>query len=425
MHPATPAPPGSRSHPRRHAAVVSLLATIVAALAAAVPSAAEDLLPAGPIRAFDGRVVLGGEVVATAGGSDNTAFFNYTDYEQNALRTFRASLAGTWRIAPRVALVGEVRSLDLDRITPYAAYVRVRPWAGRRLDVQAGRIPPAFGAFGRRIYANDHLFVGYPLAWQYLTSLRPDAAPATADDILRMRGRGWLSSFPVGNPAPAPGVPLITAFRWDTGIQAHWASDRVAVTGAVTTGTLSNPRVADDNGGKQVSMRVSARPVTGLVAGASAARGDWLSREVTRLVPAQAAARDHVQQAFGLDVEYSRGYWLVRSEAIWSRWDVPLAATGARLPLSARAVSVEGRYRIRPRLYAAARVDGLGFSRIAGTLFEGRPTTWDAPVSRVEVAGGYYLQRNVVARVAIQHNRRDGGRVHRRTFLAAQLAWWF
>lgn len=419
----TPAPRRARSRAPTRGALCA--AAVAAALLPAPAVSAEDLLPAGPIRAFDGRVVLGGEVVATASRSDDVAFFNYTDYEQNALRTFRASLAGTWRIAPRVALVGEVRSLDLDRITPYAAYLRVRPWAGRRFDVQAGRIPPAFGVFGRRIYASDHLFIGYPLAWQYLTSLRPDAAPATADDVLRMRGRGWLSSFPVGNPTPGPGVPLITAFRWDTGVQAHWESDRVAVTGAVTAGTLSNPRVADDNGGKQVSARVAARPVTGLVAGVSAARGDWLSGEVTRLVPSQVAARDHVQQAFGLDVEYSRGYWLVRSEAIWSRWDVPLAATGTRLPLSARAISIEGRYRIRPRIYAAVRADDLGFSRIAGTLFDGRPTAWDAPVSRVEVAGGYYLQRNVVARVAIQHNRRDGGRVPRRTFLAAQLAYWF
>jgi predicted porin len=115
----------------------------------------------------------------------------------------------------------------------------------------------------------------------------------------------------------------------------------------------------------------------------------------------------------------------VRGEAIWSRWDVPLAATGARLPLSARALSVEGRYRLRPRIYAAARVDGLAFSRIAGTLFDGAPTPWDAPVSRVELTAGYSLQRNVVARAAIQYNRRDGGRVPRRTYLSAQLAYWF
>ena len=99
----------------------------------------------------------------------------------------------------------------------YAAYVRVRPWRRHRFDIQAGRIPPTFGAFGRRAYSTDNPLIGYPLAYQYLTSLRPDAIPATADDLLRMRARGWRSSFPVGSQTPGPGVPLVTAFRWDTG----------------------------------------------------------------------------------------------------------------------------------------------------------------------------------------------------------------
>ena len=40
-----------------------------------------------------------------------------------------------------------------------------------------------FGAFARRTYANDNPLIGYPLAYQYLTSLRPDAVPATADAL--------------------------------------------------------------------------------------------------------------------------------------------------------------------------------------------------------------------------------------------------
>ena len=51
--------------------------------------------------------------------------------------------------------------------------------------------------------------------------------------------------------------------------------------------------------------------------------------------------------------------------------------------------------------------------------------TWDAPVSRFEVGGGYYLQRNLVARLSFQHNARDGGRVRRDGLMAAQLLFWF
>jgi len=399
-------------------------APLLLLLLASGAAAAQEVLPAGPVRALDGRLLVSGDVVATAGAADHLAYFNYTDYERNALRMIRLAVAGAWRPAERLAIVGELRSEDFDSVRPYAAYVRVRPWAGRRFDVQAGIIPPAFGAFARRAYAADNPLIGYPLAYQYLTSLRPDAVPARPDDLLQMRGRGWLSSFPAGNGTPAAGVPLITAFRWDTGVQAHLDAQRIALTAALTAGTLSNPRLGDDNGGKGLSARVAAKPLTGGIVGVSAASGPWLAREVAPLLPERTEGQ-YRQRAFGVDAEYSRAHWMLRGEAIWSRWDVPLVATSTRLPMSARAAYLEGRYRFHPRIFVAARVDGLAFSRIAGTMFGGRPTPWDAGVARVEVGGGYYLQRNVVARAAVQHNRRDGGRVRQRTFVSAQLAYWF
>src|SRR5207245_6807279 len=102
------------------------------------------------------------------------------------LRMVRVAVSGMWRPSGRAAVVTELRSENLKRVIPYALYVRVRPLKGRALDVQAGRIPPVFGAFGRRSYGADNPLIGYPLAYQYLTSMRPDAIPATADDLLFM-----------------------------------------------------------------------------------------------------------------------------------------------------------------------------------------------------------------------------------------------
>src|SRR5436305_931296 len=141
-----------------------------------------QVLPAGPIETARGTVTITGEVTATAGSRDETAFFNYTDYEHNALRLFRVSLAGMWRPSRRVAFLTEVRSENTKRMIPYALYVRVRPWVNRPFDVQAGRIPPVFGTFSRRAYGSDNPLIGVPLAYQYLTALRPDALPASADD---------------------------------------------------------------------------------------------------------------------------------------------------------------------------------------------------------------------------------------------------
>src|SRR5688572_9612277 len=111
--------------------------------------AGAQTLPSEPVRLFDGRVRIGGEVSGTFGPHDDEAYFNFTDYERNALRTFRAALAGQWQPTDRVAFLGEVRADELEHLEAYAAFVRVRPWRGVAFDVQAGRIPPVFGAFGR------------------------------------------------------------------------------------------------------------------------------------------------------------------------------------------------------------------------------------------------------------------------------------
>jgi hypothetical protein len=384
-------------------------------------SAGAQWLPTAPVDAFDGRLVVGAEAVVTLGAEDDSAFFNYTDYEHNTLRMFRLGLTASWRPVSRIAVVGEIRSENLDLIRPYAAYVRVRPFNGHAFDVQIGRIPPSFGAFGRRGYNADQPFIGYPLAYQYLTSLRPDAVPANVGDLLVMRGRGWLASYPVGSPQAAPGVPLISAFRWDTGIQAHWAGRIVDVTGSVTSGTLSDPRANDNNGGKQLSGRVAVRPAVGLVLGASAARGEFLSQNVANLLADTTSS--HAQTAFGADVEYSRDYWIVRSELVWSRWNTPFAATGTSADLDSLGVWVEGRYRVTPRISVAGRLDRLGFAKIAAA--PGVLVAWDAPVTRVEGDVCYYFRRNLVARLAVQYNDREGGRVHTRTFVSGQVAFWF
>jgi hypothetical protein len=373
------------------------------------------------------QVTASGEVTATFGSRDDIAFFNYTDYEHNALRMFRVSLAGMWRPASRLAFVGELRSEDAQRVVPYALYVRVRPFADRPLFIQAGRIPPVFGAFGRRTYTTDaNPLIGYPLAYQYLTSLRADAIPASADDLLAMRARGWRTQYPVGSAAQAPGVPIMSAYRWDTGVEAHYGARRIEGSMAVTVGTLSNPRVEDDNGGQQISGRVAWKPIVGLVLGVSGSTGTFLSRSLAEIRTPRSSG-GYYQRALGIDAEYSRDYWIVRGELIDSRWTIP--AVGAPVlsdPLRATAAFVEGRYRFGPRYFAAARADRLTFSRIRGErLFGGVPTPWDAPVTRVEAGGGVFLRRNLTARAVVQRNWRDAGRVTARTFVSGQLAYWF
>jgi hypothetical protein len=400
----------------------ALRATLACAITLGGAAARAQGLPSEPVSFADGHVTISGDVSASF-GTDDTGFFNYTDYEHSALRLFRVDLASAVKLNDRVSVLGEIRFENTGPVRPYAFYVRVRPWAKRAIDIQAGRVPPTFGAFARRIYASDNLLIGYPLAYQYLTSLRPDALPLNANELLAMRGRGWLSSFSIGNPTPANGLPLASAFRWDTGVQVHAASDSVDATASVTNGTLSNPLFRDDNSGKQIAGRVSLHPVPGLIVGASAASGPFVSATAARGAVGDGHDGDFTQTAWGADIEYSRDYYLIRAETIFSQWRVP--AVGAPVidsPLRAIGTYVEGRYKIAPGVYAAARVDHLGFSEITGS---NGPATWDAPVTRIEIGGGYSLLRNVLLKASVQHNTRDGGRVTDLNLVAAQIVYWF
>ena len=396
-------------------------------LSALRPALAQTL-PQGPAEFAGGAVTVSGNVSVSFGSHDDLAFFNYTDYEHNALRMVRVAVAGTWRIAPRLAVLTELRSEDGEQVVPYALYLRLRPFAHVPFDVQAGRIPPVFGAFARRSYRiDDNPLIGYPLAYQYLTSIRPDAIPGSADDLLLMRARGWRASYPVGSRDAQPGVPLVSAYRWDTGIEGNFASDRFDAAVSVTTGTLSSPRTRDDNGRPQVAGRIGWKPVFGLVVGASASHGEFLTGALEDRYRDVLGDRSYGQTAFGLDGEYSRDHWIVWTEWINSRWTLPrLGVPLIQQPLTATSAYVEGRYRVSPRWYVAARADTLTFSRVRGDrVFAGVPTTWDAPVKRLELGAGVYLQRNLTVRVSVQPNWRDGGRVRQRTFTSAQLAYWF
>jgi len=402
---------------------------LIAGVSLASTAARAQDWPDGPLTAFDGHVVVGGEALLTIAPED-LGFFNYTDYERSALQLVRLGIVTMVHAGDRVSFVAELRA-EGDTSggpwtgVPYAAYVRLRPWRAVPFELQAGRIPPAFGGFLRRSYGRDNPLIGYPLAYQYLTSLRSDALPRHTDDLIERRGTGWYTGYPIGNPEWQHGVPLVSAFRYDTGVlgRAAAASDRIEVLGSVTTGTLSNPRGGDDNGAPQFAGRIAVRPITGLVIAASGAHGGFLSAALTPDVPPGTQPSEYSQRAVGADVEYSRGYWLLRAEWLRTSWQLPaFAAPAIGDPLAASSFAIEGRYTILPGLYAAARVDRLSFATVPGTA---GPETWDADVSRVEAGIGYSLTRHVIVKTVFQHNRRDGGRVRRANFGAAQLLLWF
>ena len=384
--------------------------------------ASAQLLPEQPITFAGGHVVLGAEVTATVAPED-PGFFNYTSYEYNALRNFRVGMSAELKATDRIQVLGEVR---LDHGTVFDAYglfLRLRPWPQRRFDIQIGRIPPTFGAMSRSAYGSSNMLIGQPLAYQYLMSIRPDALPANADDLLRMRGRGWLSDFPVGNTSPAPGLPLVSTAKWDTGIQTHGIVGMLELTGSITAGSLSDPRFRDNNDGRQWAGRLVARPVPALALGVSGSRGGWLNHVVDENRVSAEQTESAQQTAVGFDGEFSAGPVLVRGEVIRSSWSMPVIdAPAIDSPLVANSVLVEGRYRVGPGFYVALRAELLGFSTINGST---TTDTWEADTSRLEAGVGYSVIRNLMLKGSWQLNDREGGRVRRDALVAAQVLYWF
>ena len=402
---------------------------------AAPPPESRDVAPSPRLR-------VGGELSITF-APDDPHYFNYTDYEQNALRLVLATAAATYTLTDWLDAVGEVRAENVDRALLSALYARVRPPGVAGLTLAAGRVPPVFGAFARTRYGSGNPLVSKPLAYQYLSTLRSDAVPATADALLAVRGQGWLVAYPDaaarwpetippgGYPIPvaptgyaAPGLPLISGNRWDTGIAGEWDLPRFTLAASATLGSLSKPRVDEDNAGKSVAARIEWRPAMALTLGASAARGAFLSRIALR--DAGAPGADGQQSALAVDAAFAVGHLQARGEVIRDRWSLPaLAQPLIRGSLGATATTIEVQYRVHPRVDVALRGDRIDFSSITGTLFGRQPTPWDADVARLETGASYRFSRRWRAKLAYQYNWRFGLPRVRRGYPAVQLSAWF
>jgi hypothetical protein len=190
---------------------------------------------------------------------------------------------------------------------------------------------------------------------------------------------------------------------------------------ALTRGSLSRPRTDDDNGGLQLSTRLAWRPSPALTLGVSAARGEYMADELRQALPVGTAGAGR-QAALGIDAELARGHWILRGELVMTRWDVAVVeAPFIATPLAAVAGYVEGRWKMRPGLYLAARGEGLSLSE----LHDSPSPEWDAPVWRLELGAGWMVRRDLLIKVSLQHNEREGGRVRRQTLPALQAVWWF
>lgn len=373
------------------------------------------------------RLFYGFEVVFNASPHD-FGYFNQATYVANSLRLFRLDAQLEYLATRGLSLHADVRSDNLDAPDANGLYLRYRPFSSRAVAIQAGRVPPILGGFARRRYNSDNPLIGYPLAYQYPTLIRSEASVGSIEELVGFRGRGGRLRYPIGEEEVEAGLPMIDALRWDTGVQLHLGEDSVdpvSVQIAVTQGVASDPRVGDNNSGKQISGRVGIRPAFYLTLGGSLAVGDYVSDaliaqldDVARPSSELNRKTDKKQRFGAVDVEFSRGPWQLRSEFIYSSWDSPALGVA----LSARSVYGELRRTLYPGLHVAARLGRMDYSDVA---HDGQQVSWDSPVTRLETGIGYRIQRHWQVKVSYQFNTRDAGRLSRRHLPNFQLYFWW
>lgn len=428
-----------------------IAAALFACLLPAAPAAA-DLLPSRPITLWNDRLVVSGEATITVGLEDD-GYFNALDYSHDAFNLLTVAVTAEFHAHDRLAILGQVVDevglrdrefgpTDRNVLRPYALYVRVQPLKDRAFFVQAGRIPPVFGSFARQEYGAGNPLIGLPLAWHYPTVIRPDVVPLSVAELEANRGEGWYVRYPRASFNGAQGVPLTSARRWDTGVQARIGEGRVEGAVALTNGSLSKPLTEDDNGGKQLSGRLGLRPTAALAFGVSGAYGEFVGDAARSALPLAEQDVRYRQRAVGVDGEVSRGRGLLRGEFILSRWQTPFVSGEPTRALGAWTAWLEARWQVSPRWTAALRGERLQFSTLREQITPGGPTypddpyapaqtmgddevSWDAPVTRAELGLRYRVRRNVQVKAAWQYDWRAGGRVQREGNVALQLGYWF
>lgn len=396
-----------------------LLAVLLPAFAARASAQPADTQPP----ESGARFTFAGEVSATIGSLD-PGFFNYASYDYSPLRNLRVVLDSSIRATRHLEVLAQLRTDGLSHARLMALYLRVRPWTGRQIDLQIGRVPPTFGLFSTTGYGADNPLVSRPLAYGYLTSLRRDALPNTVTDLVQMRGRGWLTQFPLGETDADRGLPLIDAEHWDTGVQGRVVTGPLEWVASVTTGSLASPRIRDDNGGRSLQGRVVYRPHPVITIGASGARGAYLARSLEAALPEGRAIDDFHQRVAGADATLAQGRWQLRGEVMHAWWDLPAAADPRLEPaLTSLAGWAEGRVRVLPGIDLTVRGERLDFGHVETVA---GPAPWEADVTRVEAGMAAAVLRRVKVKLAWQRNwRPNGGRVREDSLVAGQVVAWF
>ncbi|MCC7032040.1 MAG: hypothetical protein IT179_04305 [Acidobacteria bacterium] len=357
-----------------------------------------------PVRAWAQGVTLGGPDDAVQ--MDITAVLDFEGYDVSSPppglvygdggTAFNPRLrlhAGT-RLGPRVSAFVQLRAdrgfdpLQAERdFRADEYYLRLSVAKGGQLTLVAGKSATVVGSWVARHYSWENPFVNAPLPYENVTIMWDRWSPSSPDEFL-----GYLQQpdrkadmLPmIWGPAYTTGLSAFgTAGRWDYGVEVKNA------------GLSSRPADWDvsENLWRRptVSGRAGFRPTSAWNIGLSLSRGHYLTGDPSQTLLSGARLGDFHQTTIGQDISYAHGHLQLWSEVFWSQFDVQRVGQ-----VQTSSYYVEGKYKLTPQLFVAARWGQQFFSDVSGA-------PWDGPASRAEVAVGYRFSRRL--QVKAQYGR--------------------
>jgi len=150
------------------------------------------------------------------------------------------------------------------------------------------------------------------------------------------------------------------------------------------------------------ALALGVTPAVGIRLGAYATRGPYLGPEVAPMLPAGDAWRDFRQSTYGVDAQFSRGYFELNGDFARSTYEVPGIVRSAR----GLAYFVEPKYTWSPRFFTALRFERNDYPYIMavapGVFIDPNANLYD-----VEAGAGYRLGPGALLKIAYRRDRWD------------------
>lgn len=304
-------------------------------------------------------------------------------------------------------------------------FARFGPFAGAFL--QAGKFVSPFGGYPQRHHTVRDPFIRPPVMYDYRTMVTPGLAPGSTGGFVAWKddigeGGATFDFRPMGAP-PIWGAP----YQWGAMLTGtvREVSYRVA---AVNSAPSSEPEAWEwsAEGARHPSLvaHVGIQLSPALRVGASYNRGPYLEPAIegTAHFPADWWYESYIQELVAAEVVYAIGAWTVRGEGVADRWEVP------NVPENVWDFSyyVEAQRNMATGAYLAARFGQILFNELGGGggYVVGGDNRWDYPVTRLQLAGGYRLLRNVGLQAEYMLNHTADPRGDPSDDLLSVQLWW-